>query len=77
MENNEKPFYRGTEQYNKSTVFELLYDGTSRPICLLAGNTVEEREENAEFLLDLMNEYANRTVTPEDFKPKEAADAKP
>jgi len=73
MENNSErsePFYvEGGE------IFESLSWGVRRPICTIKGSDDREVQENTEFLLTLLNDYANKPLTEEEIE--EASNAKP
>lgn len=52
------------------SIREKLKQGKSKLICFPTGETTVERSENAQFLLIVLNEYANKPISTEDFNAK-------
>lgn len=65
----EKPFF-----IERLHIYERLDNHRVRRICIVAGETIEDVKQNADFLLQLLNDYADKEITPEEL---EAADATP
>lgn len=49
-------------------IFERLDGGNVRRLCIPLGETLEDAQLNGEFLLQVLNEYANREITPEELE---------
>ncbi|VVB50648.1 Uncharacterised protein [uncultured archaeon] len=69
---DEKTFY-----LDRLHIFERVEGGAPRRICIVAGETLEDMHQNAEFLLQLLNDYAEKEVTPEELEAAANADSHP